>query len=93
VITFAEARQIVEDAYGPHWPGDMGTFITLDKGFQDATHWRVIAGAKEALEGHDFDYVWMDAPALLVDKQTGQLSAVAELFNWQRLDAMEPANG
>lgn len=90
MVTFREARQIVEDALRPEWPADGGTLVTLDHGWQDDQSWHVVAGAREALVDGDRDYQVMDQPAYLVDKATGRLDELAMIESLDRLDAMTP---
>lgn len=77
-VTFEEARQIVDDALRPEWarnyePGD-GTFMVAESGFENATHYLVIVGAREFLIGDDESFIRMDPPSLFVNKQTGELT-------------------
>jgi hypothetical protein len=88
--TFSEARRRVQIHLAARWSPELGTLTTLPQGFEDATSWRVIAGAREALVDGDADYELMDAPALLVDKTTGAVSELSVLDNTDRLDRMRP---
>lgn len=90
MITFDEARQIVERELRAKWQPWQGTLITLPTGAEDATHWRVIAGARESLVDGDLDFDLMDAPALLVSKTTGELQRVVVIADMERLSAMTP---
>lgn len=91
-VTFEQARRAVL-AYitGRNmWSPKLGTLTTLGSGFEDEQAWRVIAGAREALNGGDLDYQIMDWPAFLVDKATGKVTAVVVIANFDRLDGMKP---
>lgn len=90
MITFEQARQIVLDDLRKTWHPDNGTLITLPTGAEDATHWRVIAGAREALIDGDHDYDLMDAPALLVSKYGGAITRLIVIANLDRLESMTP---
>lgn len=91
MVTFEEARATVDHALRPGWPRDGGTFVVLPYGWEDDRAWLVIAGAREALVDGDDSFSVMDAPALLVDKATGQLERLPVVANADRLDAMRPA--
>ncbi len=91
MITFEQARQLVVDHVRPQWSPSLGELITLPDGFEDATHWRVIAGAREALVDQNRDFDAMDMPALLVGKYSaGMVVELAVIANLDRLDRMTP---
>jgi hypothetical protein len=89
-VTFDDARRRVQIHLAAKWSDQLGTLTTLPEGFEDATHWRVVAGAREALVDGDDDYQLMDAPALLVDKRTGAVTEVSVLDHLDQLDRMRP---
>jgi hypothetical protein len=91
MITFEEARLIVERSLHGSWSPQLGTLITLPVGSQNATHWRVVAGAREYLVEHDDDFNLMDAPAMLVSKRTGEVSRLVVISNLDLLGSMTPA--
>lgn len=90
MIDFAEARRRVQIHVAARWNDELGTLTTLPTGYEDATHWRVIAGAHEALIDGDPDYVVMDMPALLVNKLTGAVEELAVVASFDRFDRMTP---
>jgi hypothetical protein len=90
MITFEEARHRVLDVLRPQWRASQGELIALPKGYEDATHWRVIAGAREALIDGDLDFDTMDMPAWLVGKHNGAITRLAVIANLDRLDRMTP---
>lgn len=92
MTTFEEAREIVTATIAPSWGPDNGTFYVSPDGYEDATHWHVLAGARECLVDGNMEYVRMDGPACLVDKYTGELALLQVLGNWDRLDAMTPVS-
>jgi len=91
MVTFEQARAIIEASLRPHWPTGYGTLTTLPTGRQDATHWRVTAGAREYLIDGDDDYDLFDAPAYLVSKEDGSITRLVVIANLDRLDSMRPA--
>jgi hypothetical protein len=91
MITFEEARLIVERSLRGSWRPDHGTLITLPTGFQNDTHWRVIAGAREYLVERDSDFATVDAPAMLVSKRTGEVSRLIVIDSLNLLGSMTPA--
>jgi hypothetical protein len=93
MITFDEARRRVQIYLSSRWSDQLGALTTLPHGFEDATRWRVIAGAREALVDGDDDYQLMDAPALLVDKRTGAITELSVLDHLDQLDRMRPTAG
>lgn len=90
--TFEQARRAVLTYITTTgmWRPELGTLTTLGTGFEDEQNWRVIAGAREALNGGDLDHQIMDWPAFLVDKQTGKVTTLVVIANFDRLDAMKP---
>lgn len=87
-VTFDDARRIAEDTLRPTWPADHGTFTVSPYGWEDATHWRVEAGAREYLVNGDDDFCPLDGPAYLVDKATGALTQLPILADGDRIRAM-----
>jgi hypothetical protein len=90
MTTFEEARQRVLDVLRPEWRANQGTLITLPQGYEDATHWRVIAGARERLIDGDLDFDTMDMPAMLVAKHGGAVTRAIVIASFDRLDKMTP---
>lgn len=92
-VTFEDARAVVDRALRPSWPAELGELHVAADGFEDATSWHVIAGAREYLEGGDDGYVLLDWPALLVDKLTGGVERAVVIDNLERLGAMGSVAG
>jgi hypothetical protein len=90
MVTFEQAREVVELALRPEWTADDGTLVTMPYGWEDATTWQVVAGAREALVDGDDDYERLDQPAYLVDKATGRLELAVKIEVLDRLDEMTP---
>lgn len=90
MFTFDQARQVVLSYLFPQWIRQMGTLVALPTGYENDTHWQVIAGAKEALSGDDSAFQLMDGPAFLVDKETGELTLVNVITSLDELYAMTP---
>lgn len=93
MISFTEARRRVQIHVAARWRKDMGTLMTSEHGYQDPTHWWVIVGAREALVDGNEAYRVLDMPALLVDKQTGEIEELPMLTSFDRLDPMTPTEG
>lgn len=91
VLTFEEARQVVDDAERERWriTGD-GEFFVAPWGEEDATHYCVHVGAREWLVDDDIGYAIPDDPARLVSKRTGEIELVIVMPNLDRLEAMTP---
>jgi hypothetical protein len=90
MLTFEDARQLVESAIRPDWRAEDGTLIVLPDGWEDATHWQVVAGAREYLVDGDPAFGRIDWPALLVDKKSGAVLRLPVMANFERLDRMTP---
>lgn len=91
-ITFDDARRLVRDHLLDRWTGQDGRLVVGERGFEDATHWRVLASAVPVEDGED-----EPAPAanladraFLVDKATGEVSELPVAGNEQRWQAMTP---
>lgn len=88
MITFTEARQLVYELFAPHWKPEMGELITLPRGYENATHYQVVVGAREAEDDPDFSL--FDGPIPLVDKETGEIQVTDFLSSLELLEAMTP---
>jgi hypothetical protein len=84
---FETARRLVFRDERRHWD-DWGTLYVAPYGSEDSTHWSVIVGAREALVDHDSMFLIMDAPLVLVEKATGEITRHVYLDNFDRMDAM-----
>ena len=87
VITFDEAKQLVDEADRPRWTGP-GTFHVAQTGFEDDRSFNVIVGASEALVDGDARYVSIEGVLVLVDKRTGAISRGVYLDDRRRYDSM-----
>lgn len=89
MLTFDEARQIVDEIERPLWDSS-GTYHVAIDGEEDSTHYCVHVGAREWLVHGDMSYAIADDPARLVDKETGEVDYVLPTDEADRLDAMTP---
>lgn len=87
VITFDDAKRLVDEADRPRWTGP-GTFYVAPTGFEDDRSFNVIVGASEALVDGDARYVGIEGVLVLVDKKTGAISRGVYLDDRRRYDAM-----
>lgn len=74
MITFAEARAIVESVVGVDWNPDQGTFYVAEYGWENETYWSLAAGAREWLVDDDQGFQSVDDRLLFVNKKTGELT-------------------
>jgi hypothetical protein len=90
MITFEQARKAVKTVNEPAWEDqDMkGTYMVAPYGKEDDQFFLVIDGAEEAMVGNDPDFIVMDQPAMLVDKETGQVFEAVFLEVADRIQAM-----
>lgn len=88
MIEFEDARRIVADSRAHDWPASHGTFMVADYGFEDSQSWLPTWGAKEWLVDGDPEFMLMDQPVLLVDKQTGELTDLTWRDGLDRIDKM-----
>jgi hypothetical protein len=92
MVTFEQARDIVDASERPTWLPEYGTFMVADYGWEDATSWKILSGPREYLVGNDFNFLPVGSPVKLVDKDTGEITEVwmTQEGVWERLDAMTP---
>lgn len=91
-ITFDDARRIVRDHLLDRWTAQHGRLVVAERGFQDSTHWRVVASAVPVEDADD------DVPpppnladrAFLVDKASGTVTELPVAGNEARWQAMTP---
>ena len=92
--TFADARRIVRDHLLNSWTEADGRLWVADYGFENDTHWRVIAGSHEVLVEKDPEAIELAStpPATyLVSKQTGEIEVVPLTpDNVERLSFLTP---
>lgn len=92
-VDFTDAKRIVREYLLDRWTAANGSLRIADAGFQDDTHWRVVAGTAPV---HDEDDEPPAAPvpsqdtAYLVDRSSGQLEVLPVAGNEERLAAMLP---
>jgi hypothetical protein len=91
VLTFEDARQIVDDAERERWrfEGD-GEFFVAPWGEEDATHYCVHVGAREWLVDGDIGFCRVGDPVRLVSKRTGEIELAIVLDDRDRFAAMTP---
>ncbi|MGQ0846693.1 MAG: hypothetical protein ACT4QF_21435 [Sporichthyaceae bacterium] len=91
-VDFSDARRIVREYLLDRWTSGNGTLQIADRGFKDATHWRVLAGSAPA--GPETEPPQAPLPpeetAYLVDRSTGNLEIVPVAGNEARLAQMLP---
>jgi hypothetical protein len=90
-VTFKAARETVLAQLKREWGDTGGTPIALRTGYQNDTHWQVVAGAREYLVGNDDDFALFDAPVWLVDKATGEITKASVIEDDGHLAEMVPA--
>ncbi|WP_033189298.1 hypothetical protein [Rhodococcoides fascians] len=92
-VSFDQARAIAERDGKAHYRqmfGDRGTFHVADWAFEDDDAFSMVIGARESIVDGEDGYTVFDAPSFLVDKATGELSAVNFLMNFARFSEMTP---
>lgn len=79
-VDFDYARRLVRDHLLDRWRAEDGRLLIAPRGFENATHWRVVASAEptdaaddEPLPGEPAD---LSGRAFLVHKQTGAVTDV-----------------
>ena len=88
MTTFKQAMQIAKEHAAETWLPSDGTLYVDPEGYEDGTAYLVIIGARECLVDGDDNYLMLDDRALIVDKDTGELTELDALKDEQRLDAM-----
>jgi len=88
VVTFDEARTLVERELRERWTPDRGTLFVAPWGREDAASWLVVAGARESLVDNDLSFERTDAPLILVDKDSGAISYETVITSMARLRGM-----
>ena len=90
--TFEQARKIAYDLNAPAWRdvGNRGEYMVADYGYEDADAWLIVDGARELLEGGDYDFSVLDQPLTLVRKADGGIMQVQYLEAEDMIDAMTP---
>ena len=91
-VTFDDARRIVRDHLLNRWTAQDGRLVVAERGFQDSTHWRVVASAVPVEEGEDevAPPPRLDERAFLVDKASGEVTELPVAGNEARWQAMTP---
>jgi hypothetical protein len=91
MVTFEEARKLVLEKARSNWNSSMGELTTAPEGFESPAYWRVRAVAQEELDGDD-NFVQMDEPVYLVNKQTKVVTVTTYLADPDRFDKMTPVS-
>lgn len=91
-ITFDDARRIVRDHLLDRWTASHGRLVVAERGFQDSTHWRVLASAVPVEEADDevAPPPSLEDRAFLVDKAGGEVTELPVAGNEARWQAMTP---
>ena len=87
MVTFEQARQLVDDELRPTWPEDLGDLVVSPDGLADATHFAVFHHGTAADPGP------VPGPGGLVawvDRATGEVEWWPLWDHFPRLDRMEP---
>ena len=92
-VTFDDARRLVRDHLLDRWTAQDGRLVVGERGFQDSTHWRVVASAVPVEEADDEvapPPPGLEDRAFLVDKTTGEVTEVSVAGNEARWQSMTP---
>jgi hypothetical protein len=90
MLTFDDARRVIEEHLRAHPPGISGTLYVSPEGFEDETHYLPVWGAREFLvDGQDAYGRW-DSRVLFVDKQSGEVTEDIQTLAFDKIDAMTP---
>lgn len=89
MITFEQARTIAAEKVEPIWNKGMGTLYADTVGYEDDKAYAINVGAEEWIIDGEADFMIMDAPLVIVDKETGSASISTYLEDSQRIDKME----
>lgn len=94
-ITFADARRIVRDHLLDRWTAANGRLHVAEHGYENPTHWRVLAESQATPAEEDEPEAGPEDPiperAYLVSKETGDLETVPLTSdNVERLSFMTP---
>jgi len=74
----------------PGWDKREGEFYVASKGFEDAQWWLVQYGPAAWLRDGNRQWVPMDQPMFLVNKESGKVKEVVYLEDPDTIDAMQP---
>lgn len=90
MVTFEQAREIVEAEHAPAWRdlGNRGEYMVADYGFEDSVSWLMVEGAREAIEGGDPAFAVLDQPLTFVSKADGTITTADYLDVADLVDAM-----
>lgn len=90
MLSFDDARRVIENHLRAHPPGISGTLYVSPEGFEDDTHYLPVWGAREFLvDGQDAYGRW-DSRVLFVDKQTGEVTEDVQPLAFRKIKAMAP---
>lgn len=86
-MDFATAVGLADAALRPSWQGP-GTFFVSPEGFEDATDYLVIVGAREWLIDEVFEFSTLGGPTVFVNKATGEVTLAETIEVFDKTDAM-----
>ncbi|HVE24634.1 MAG TPA: hypothetical protein VNC22_04490 [Sporichthya sp.] len=90
-VDFDSARRLVRDHLLDRWRSQDGRLVVFPRGFEDATHWRVIVAADPVEPAEDDPAappIDLSGRAFLVDKSSGAVSETS--VTDPRIAAMTP---
>ena len=74
MTSFEQARSIAHKSIAPKWRRQYrGEYMVADYGFENATTWLLIDGARESIVDEDSGYEPIGRGSTLVDKASGKL--------------------
>lgn len=89
MITFDQAREIIQREVAPTWQGP-GSWFLAPWGYEDARGYSMIYGAREGILQADADYADTSGMVALVDKLTGELELRPYFDVRERVRKMTP---
>lgn len=90
MLTFDDARRVLEAHFREHPPAISGTLYIAPEGFEDDTHYMPVWGAREYLVDKQEPFARWDNRVLFVDKQTGEISEQLHTLALDKVRAMRP---
>lgn len=86
MLTFEEACLIAHGVLEPTW--DVGTLHIATEGLEDKRGYAVFSSNKEWMVDGDTEFMQVNAPVVLVDKETGEAQIENVMNVWDRTDHM-----